>query len=120
MTITASGKPILFVLAPNFEDVNYPGQRFFCKHCALIEGVLASFPALAGSLEVRRIGFARPRTDVVGLIGADNQSLPVLVLASGDQFDDAKVADNGRSFVSGADAIIQALVTRGYIVPPHP
>ena len=39
----------LFLLRPGFEDPAYPGQRFYCWHCALIEGVLASFPALAES-----------------------------------------------------------------------
>ena len=57
------------------------GRTFYCWHCALMEGVLASFPELTPDLEVRQIAFARPRRDVTRLIGEANQSLPVLVLA---------------------------------------
>ena len=39
----------LFLLQPGFEDPAYPGRCFYCWHCALIEGVLASFPLLAKS-----------------------------------------------------------------------
>jgi hypothetical protein len=36
----------LFILKAEFVDPAYPGRRFFCWHCALLEGVLASFPHL--------------------------------------------------------------------------
>lgn len=49
----------LFLLRPGFEDPAYPGRSFYCWHCALIEGVLASFPLLAEKLDIERIG---PRT----------------------------------------------------------
>lgn len=114
------GKPVLFLLAPNFEDEKYPGQRFFCNHCALIEGVLASFPELLDVVDVRRIAFPRPRGEVVDLIGEASQSLPVLVLPPGEPSPEATSSENGRFFVSGAEKIIQALVGRGQIPPPHP
>ena len=45
----------LFLLRPGFEDPAYPGRRFYCWHCVLIEGLLASFPQLAERLDVERI-----------------------------------------------------------------
>src|ERR1051325_11006350 len=63
----------LFLLRPGFEDPAYPGQRFYCWHCALIEGVLGSFPALAEQLDVERIAWPRPRQGVIALVGEENQ-----------------------------------------------
>ena len=110
----------LFLLKPYFEDSDFPGRRFYCWHCALLEGVLASFPQLAGALEVERIAWPRPRREVVELIGAENQSLPVLVLG-----DDAEAGletgrANGRRFVEGKDAILRVLSLRHGIPEAHP
>jgi hypothetical protein len=110
----------LIILQVDFSDPDYPDQRFYCWHCMLMEGVLASFPALQSRIDVERIAWPKPRTAVVGLIGADNQSLPVLVLA-----DDAPAgletgSWNGRRFVSGKDAILKALAARHGIPDPHP
>ncbi len=44
----------LFLLQPDFTDPDYPGQRFFCWHCALLEGVLASFPEINDVLDIER------------------------------------------------------------------
>lgn len=110
----------LIILRPDFVDPAYPGTRFYCWHCALMEGVLASFPDLAGRIDVERIAWPRPRAEVVALIGPENQSLPVLVLA-----DDAPAAlatgtFEGRHFVAGKDAILAALAARHGIPVPHP
>jgi DUF3088 family protein len=72
----------LFLLKPDFEDPAYPGQRFFCWQCALLEGVLASFPSLQTKIDVMRIPWPRPRRAVIEIVGEANQSLPLLVLAS--------------------------------------
>ena len=48
-------RDLLFLLRPGFEDPAYPGRRFYCWHCALMEGVLASFPELAGRLDLSLI-----------------------------------------------------------------
>jgi hypothetical protein len=108
----------LFLLQPGFEDPAYPGQRFFCWHCALLEGVLAAFPA--ARLDVERVAFARPRAAVIALVGEENQSLPRLVLA-----DDAPAgletgSFNGLRFVAGKDAILRVLTVRHGIPEPHP
>ncbi|MER9934206.1 DUF3088 domain-containing protein [Mesorhizobium sp. M0088] len=118
--MTASEKAKLFLLKPDFEDAAYPEQRFFCRHCALVEGVLASFPKLLDRIEVNRVGFPRPRQAVIDLIGAENQALPVLVLAGGQQIEQASKVANGRKFVSGADAIIATLAELYGIPVPHP
>jgi len=75
----------LFLLKPGFEDPAYPGQLFYCWHCALIEGVLASFPALGDRLDIERVDWQRPRRAVIELAGEDNQNLPLLVLKDGDR-----------------------------------
>lgn len=110
----------LFILKPGFMDPAFPGQVFYCWHCVLIEGLLASFPAALASLDVERIDWPRPRQAVIGVIGPDHQSLPVLVLA-----DDAPAgletgAHEGRRFVEGKDAILRALSVRYGIPDPHP
>lgn len=120
LTSTDPNKPVLFLLSPDFEDAKFPEQRFFCRHSALVEGVLASFPRLVDAIDIRRIAFPRPRADVVELVGEANQGLPVLVLPSGETSPHASGEANGRQFVSGAERIIDALVGHGLIPPPHP
>lgn len=110
----------LFILEADFEDPAFPGQRFYCWHCVLIEGLLASFPALAGRIDVERIAWPRPRKEVIAMIGAENQSLPVLVLA-GDAPAGLETGRFGeRRFVEGKDAILHALSVRHGIPAPHP
>jgi hypothetical protein len=110
----------LFLLRPGFTDPAYPNQVFYCWHCALMEGVLASFPDLARRLDVERIAWPRPRRSVVDLIGSPNQSLPVLVLAD-DAPDGLHNGEwNGRRFIEGKDAILAALSVRHGFPAPHP
>jgi glutathione S-transferase len=97
----------LYILTPGFEDPAYPGKTFYCWHCALMEGVLASFPEPADRLDVRRIAWPKPRREVADLLGEDNQSLPVLVLAEG-------------GFINDKDAILDALTERHGFPHPHP
>ena len=110
----------LFLLRPGFEDPAYPGQRFYCWHCALMEGVLASFPDLAEYLDVERIAWPRPRLPVIELIGQENQSLPVLVLADGETSPHRTGTYEGRAFISDKDKILAALSERHGFPHPHP
>lgn len=110
----------LIILQPDFLDPAYPGRRFYCWHCALMEGVLASFPELGQRIDVERIAWPKPRAAVVALIGAANQSLPVLVLADDAPADLATGSFEGRRFVAGRDAILAALSARHGIPLPHP
>jgi hypothetical protein len=110
----------LILLKADFEDPEFPGKRFFCWHCALLEGVLASFPDLNKTLDIERIAWPRPRQEVVDLIGPVNQSLPVLILADDAAPGLATGAANGRRFAEGKDAILRALAVRHGIPDPHP
>ncbi|KEA03861.1 DUF3088 domain-containing protein [Rhizobium rhizogenes] len=110
----------LFLLRPDFEDPAYPGRRFYCWHCALMEGVLASFPALAQRLDVERIVWPRPRLPVIALVGEGNQSLPLLVLADGETSKYQTGVFEGRAFISDKDKILAALSERHGFPDPHP
>ncbi|WP_265936780.1 DUF3088 family protein [Roseibium alexandrii] len=84
------------------KDPTYPDMTFYCWHCALMEGVLTSFPDLGADLNVKRIAWPRQRVDLVELLGEDHQSLPVLVLSDG-------------GFIDDKDAILEPLTKRhGY------
>ncbi|MCK1714023.1 MULTISPECIES: DUF3088 domain-containing protein [unclassified Bradyrhizobium] len=106
----------LFLLRPGFEDPTFPNRRFYCWHCALIDGVLASFPALAATLDVHRIPW--PRQAVIALLGEVNQSLPLLVLADGTT--SPRQTGSHRAFIADKDAILAALSERHGFPDPHP
>lgn len=110
----------LFLLQPGFEDPAYPGQRFYCWHCALMEGVLASFPDLAGQLDIERIAWPRPRYAAIDLVGEENQSLPLLVLADGESSPHQTGTNEGRAFVANKDKILAVLSERHGFPDPHP
>ncbi|WP_027547009.1 DUF3088 domain-containing protein [Bradyrhizobium sp. WSM2254] len=113
-------RDLLFLLRPGFEDPAYPGRRFYCWHCALMEGVLASFPQLADKLDVERIAWPQPRQAVIALVGAENQSLPLLVLADGTTSRHQTGSHRGRAFIADKDAILAALSERHGFPDPHP
>jgi hypothetical protein len=110
----------LFLLRPDFEDPAFPGRRFYCWHCALMEGVLASFPALATRLDVERIDWLRPRLSVIALIGEEHQSLPLLVLADGGTSEHQTGVFQGKAFISEKDKILTVLSERHGFPDPHP
>jgi hypothetical protein len=109
VTLDAASKPILFLLDREFEDRQIPGQRFFCRHSLLLEGALSSIEGLDAQLDVRRIGFARPRREVIAEIGEQDQSLPKLVLPRGVRSELASGAHQDRQYISGAEPILAAL-----------
>ena len=110
----------MFLLKPGFRDPAFPEQDFYCWHCALMEGVLASFPEHRPALDVRRIAFPRPRVEVIALIGAANQSLPVLVLAEVAPQGLSSLSFEGRQFVNEPMAILDILHTRHGYPRAHP
>ena len=69
-------RDVLFLLEPGFTDPKHPGERFVCPHGLSIEGLLASDPSRAASLDVKRIGFARPRHDVIAALDGRIKALP--------------------------------------------
>ncbi|MEO0909624.1 MAG: DUF3088 domain-containing protein [Pseudomonadota bacterium] len=110
----------LIILKPDFQDPAYPDQTFYCWHCALMEGLLSCYPDMANKLDVQRISWPKPRQELIDLVGPENQSVPILILA-----DDAPAgletgSFNGRRFVDEKDAILRALSIRYGIADPHP
>ena len=72
----------LFLLHPNFVDakIDDHAQRYYCPHCALIEGILHYYPSIRNAITVNYVDFIRPRQSIIALIGEENQSCPVLIL----------------------------------------
>jgi len=70
----------LFLMNPGFTNAGL--GPFYCGDSVSVEGMLSFFPDLRRSVEVTYIDFPRPRQAIVDLIGADHQSVPVLVLSS--------------------------------------
>lgn len=85
-----------------------------------MEGVLASFPDRLAGLDVQRIAWPRPRPEIVALLGEENQSLPVLVLADDAPDDLATGRFGALRFVNDKDAILHTLSVRYGIPVPHP
>ena len=110
----------LIILQAGFANPAYPGQRFYCWHCMVMEGLLASFPSLQSRIDVERIAWPKPRTEVVALIGTENQSLPVLILAEDAPAGMETGIFEGRRFVAGKDAILKVIAARHGIPDPHP
>lgn len=75
-------KPILYLLAPGFEGRGFveKGNREYCPECAEMWGLLAYFPAIKEALDIRYMPIEKPRTEMVDLLGVDNQNCPTLVL----------------------------------------
>jgi hypothetical protein len=105
----------LFLVRPGFADPAYPGQSFYCWHCALI-----SFPDLANEIDVVRIAWPRPRQAVIDLVDETNQWLPLLVLAVGATSPHQTGSHKGRAFVADKDKILAALTERHGFPDPHP
>lgn len=107
-----SKKDLLLLLEPGFVDPVHPGERFVCRHCLPIEGLLAGEPARAAQLEVRRLAFPRPRPEVIALLDEAHQSLPVLIL--GDEHplpEDANTLGETR-FINDVPRILALLAER--------
>ena len=115
-----TSRDTLYLLRPGFEDPAYPGQSFYCWHCALLEGILVSFPDLAKRLDVERVAWPRPRRAVIEAAGEENQSLPLLVLAPGDSSAHQTGDHRGRALVADKDAILRVLSERHDFPHPHP
>ena len=87
-------KDKLYLLKPGFENAS--GVTLYCSDSAPVEGVLSFFPQLRELVEVVYLEFPRPRKALVDALGADHQSLPVLILSP-----DSIPATDGPTLKSG-------------------
>ncbi len=95
-------KDRLYLLKPDFTDA---GAKQFCSECAMVEGMLSFYPKLREHLDVRYIGFTKPRPEIVAELGPEHQSSPSLVIADAKRAAKAppsvKVqSSNGHQFVN--------------------
>lgn len=110
----------LFLLKSGFSDPAYPGKQFYCGECAIIEGVLAYHPELALLLEIERVDWPRPRARILGLVGEENQSLPLLILSGEGHSGLSVKSRDGVFFINEINEILRALSLRHGISDLHP
>ena len=118
--MAATQRDRLILFAPGFEDG--PGTCWFCPYSAKVEGLLSYAPQLEASVDVHRIGFAKPRTLLVELLGESLQSAPMLVLAEqhADHPDARRSERTGRAYISETDRILDYLAVTHGTPRPHP
>ena len=94
-------RDLLFLLAPGFFDNQH---REYCPECAEMWGLLSYFPAIKESVDIHYQPIARPRADIVALLGDKNQNCPTLVLAqSNPSFENCGIKrKNGHRFINNA------------------
>ena len=109
----------LFIIKAPFEDAALDG-KWFCASCATLEGALLANPHWATHIEVKRMPFPRPRHEMIVLIGEENQSMPVLVLADNSKPPaDAKQFE-GHSYLDEPKPITRYLAATYGGAGPHP
>lgn len=112
-------KDVLFIIKAPFEDKALEGT-WFCASCAMMEGALMANPQWANHIEVRRMPFPRPRREVIALVGEENQSMPVLVLADASKAPDSAKEYEGRWFIDEPKTISRYLAATYGGAGPHP
>jgi hypothetical protein len=109
----------LYLIKPHFAD---QGKTYYCPGCAEMTGLREFYPALKQHSDVRWVEFARPRPELVALLGEENQSCPVLVLHTVPPNLPAHLKvqrANGHAFVTGAREIGEYLAHVHNIGLPH-
>lgn len=92
-------KDELYLLRPGFMNAGI--GPLYCNDSAPVEGMLSFFPQLRQLLEIRYVDFPRPRAPLVEALGAEHQSLPVLILSPGRKLKSGAPepqSANGRQF----------------------
>lgn len=99
-------KDRLYLIRPGF----FHEERgpFYCPGCAEVLGLLEHYPFLKERVSLHYVDFARPRSELVTLLGTENQSCPVLILSG--NLEDLTLPPghrraNGFAFVEGAREI---------------
>ena len=109
-------KDQLFILAAPFAD---GGFEWYCNDCATLEGALLVNPHWIDKVDVHRIGFTRPRQQIIDLVGPDWQGCPMLVMAKARAPGDAIIVCEF-AILQVVRAIGRALMRRPGGVGPHP
>ncbi len=110
-------KDRLYILKAPFED---GGQSWYCNDCATLEGALLANPHWNDALDIRRIGFQRPRHELLELVGEAHQGLPMLIMdAKGAPMHALKVNEKW-AILKDVREIGWAIATRHGGVGPHP
>lgn len=109
-------KDTLFILGAPFPD---GGFEWYCNDCATLEGALLVNPHWKDRVDVRRIGFERPRKDMIDLVGPDWQGCPMLVMDKDRAPGDAIIVGE-YAILQDVRAIGRALTSRHGGVGPHP
>jgi hypothetical protein len=114
-------KDRLYLLKPDFTD---GAGAQFCSECAMVEGMLSFYPALRERVDVRYVGFQRPRPDLVAELGPEHQSSPCLVIADAGRAARAPMGvkvqvANGRSFVNDPLQVCEYLAQTYGTGRPH-
>lgn len=108
----------LFLIRAPFEDM---GAKWFCNDCATMEGVLLANPQWGRAIDVRRLPFPKPRHEIIALIGEENQSMPVLVIADSERAPiQADRTALGRAFLTKPKEIARYLAANYGGAGPHP
>jgi Protein of unknown function (DUF3088) len=114
----------LFLLNPGFKDLNLnQSHRYYCPHCAMIEGILQYYPHLKEELDIDYVDFARPRMAVVELLGEENQGCPVLIIhpEENPEMDLSYFKRHEQLlFIDSAELIARYLAVKFGIALPHP
>lgn len=90
------------------------GALDYCPACAEMLGFLEYYPAFKPLMQVHFIDRERPRRELIELLGADNQSCPVLIL---DECPDELppqvgiLQGKGRLFIEGVPRIARYLAS---------
>ena len=115
----AGRRDTLFIIRAPFEDPELEGT-WFCRDCATMEGALLANPHWGAHIDVKRLAYPRPRHEIIELLGEENQSMPVLVLADVTKApEDAKLY-GARAFITEPKAIARYLVSQYGGAGPHP
>ena len=73
-----TGKDILFLFTGGWDSND--GEARLCADCCTIEGALLLNPHWADAVTIVRVEAARPRAEIVAVLGDNNQNAPSLVL----------------------------------------
>lgn len=101
------------MLKPDFTDA---GFRQFCSECAMVEGMLSFYPDIRLNLDIKYIGFTRPRPEIVAELGPEHQSSPCLILGDPSRAKKAPPnvrvkSSNGKQFINDPYEICEYLAT---------